>query len=125
PNRYCRDKEGQWRCPPGEACASSSGLYYRVRSSSEIDWVYQRNVQFLEDYLREGQPAVAPAIEQFVRACVLAEPAISLEELFVRSGDRVTRDDVYQMIAVDHVSVDLSAAPLAEPARVRVFADRQ
>lgn len=125
PNRYCRDHEDRWRCPPGEACASSSGLYYRVRASSEIDWVYQRNVQFLEDYLREGQLPVAPAIEQFVRACVLAEPVISLEELFVRSEDRVTRDDVYQMIVTDHVCVDLSAAPLADPAQVRVFADRQ
>jgi putative transposase len=125
PNRYCRDNEDRWRCLPGEACASSFGLYYRVRSSAEIDWVYQRNVQFLEDYLREEKPPVAPAIEQFVRACVLAEPAISLKELFVRSEDRVTRDDVYHMIAADHVSVDLRAVPLADPARVRVFADRQ
>jgi putative transposase len=124
-NRYCRDNEGRWCCPPGEACASSFGLYYRVRSSAEINWVYQRNVHFLEDYLREGQPPVAPGIEQFVRACVLSEPAISLEKLFISSGDRLTRDDVYRMIAADHVSVDLSAAPLVDPARVRIFADRQ
>ena len=36
-NRYQRDETGRWRCPPGEAYASQSGLYYRVRSAQEID----------------------------------------------------------------------------------------
>jgi len=31
PNRYRQDA-GCWRCPPGEAVANESGLYYRVRS---------------------------------------------------------------------------------------------
>ena len=51
-NRYCADESGRWRCPPGAAYAEGLGLSYRVRSSAEIDWVFQRNVQFLEDYLR-------------------------------------------------------------------------
>src|SRR5712691_501316 len=42
PNRYSRDRDGRWRCPPGEAHASSLGLYYHVRASTEIDWVLQR-----------------------------------------------------------------------------------
>ncbi|HLK64671.1 MAG TPA: hypothetical protein VKU19_14600 [Bryobacteraceae bacterium] len=45
-NRYQRDETGRWRCPPGEAYASQSGLYYRIRSAHEIDWVFQRNIQF-------------------------------------------------------------------------------
>jgi putative transposase len=55
PNRYCLDDNGQWRSPPGEEHASELGLYYRVRSSREIDWVFQRNVQFLEDYLHRAR----------------------------------------------------------------------
>ena len=53
-NRY-RFVQERWICPPAEAYANGFGLYYRVRSSSGIDWTYQRNVQFLEDYLREGR----------------------------------------------------------------------
>jgi len=39
-----------WRCPPGEDYAHPFGLFYRVRSSREINWVFQRNMQFLEDF---------------------------------------------------------------------------
>ena len=53
PQRYCRTAEGTWRCPPGEAYAQACGLSYQLRSSAEINWGFQRNMIFLEDYLRE------------------------------------------------------------------------
>jgi len=49
PNRYRRDEFGHWTCPPGVRFAEQFGLYYRLRSSAEIDWVLQRNLRFLED----------------------------------------------------------------------------
>jgi putative transposase len=52
PNRYLRDGSGKWRCPPGEAHSSPLGLDYRVWSSAEINWNLQRNLTFVEDYLR-------------------------------------------------------------------------
>src|SRR5450432_2308400 len=52
PNRY--RLQDRWRCPPGEAYATQLGLKYLVRASSEIDWTFQANIQFLEDYLRDG-----------------------------------------------------------------------
>ena len=59
PQRYCRTAEGRWRCPPGEAYAQAYGLSYQLRSSAEINWVFQRNMLFLEDYLRAA-PARDP-----------------------------------------------------------------
>ncbi len=44
PRRYVQ-QEGRWRCPPGESYAQQFGLYYRLRSSGQIDWTYQRNIQ--------------------------------------------------------------------------------
>jgi putative transposase len=41
PNRYRRDEFGHWTCPPGVRFAEQFGLYYRLRSSAEIDWVLQ------------------------------------------------------------------------------------
>lgn len=55
PNRYCRDKD-VWICPSGRQYAEPLGLYYRVRSSAGINWHFQRNMQFLEDYLRSARP---------------------------------------------------------------------
>jgi hypothetical protein len=60
PSRYCRDELGTWHCPPGEAHAGELGLYYRVRSSREINWVLQRNLQFMEDYFSHGFPPGRP-----------------------------------------------------------------
>ena len=52
PNRYGHGDDERWHCAPGEAYAERFGLGYRVRSSAEINWVYQSNIQFLEDYFR-------------------------------------------------------------------------
>ena len=59
PNRYSAGNNAQWCCRPGIAYAEGLGLYYRVRSSAEIDWVFQRNLQFLEDYLRQSRSRIA------------------------------------------------------------------
>ncbi len=120
PNRYARNQQDRWICPPGETHAAAFGLYYRVRSSRDIDWVYQRNIQFLEDYLRALVAATVQA-HQAIVAHVGAMPGISLQELFDATATVASRDDIYAMIARGVVHVDLSRAPISEPSRVRVF----
>lgn len=120
PNRYCSTEDGQWCCPPGEACAKEFGFYYRIRSSREINWVYQRNIQFLEDYLRSDLP-IRPESHERVRALVSARSAIGLSDLFQETVGIVSRDELFAMIAVGPLEVDLSSAPLTEPNRVRVL----
>jgi hypothetical protein len=80
PNRYRRDGQG-WSCPPGQQYAKAFGLYYRIRSSAEINWLFQRNMQFLEDYLR-ATPQVSSFQKQRLLASVAAQPGCSLEDLF-------------------------------------------
>jgi len=124
PYRYCRNGGGKWCCPPGEAHAAAIGLYYRVRSSDEINWVLQRNLQFLEDYLRFDNADVTGFVDQGVKAAVQAEPGILLSDLLERAKG-VSRDDIFLLIAAGEVYVDLGAAPIAEPQRVRVFANTE
>ena len=117
-NRYrC---EGRWRCPPGEAYAATLGLTYLVRSSAEIDWTFQANIQFLEDYLR-GDCGVASAIAGQVIARSACQPGISLDDLLVATEGSCSRDEVYSLIATDRLYVDLTAARLSQPDKVRVF----
>jgi putative transposase len=124
PHRYRLGNNNRWRCPPGEEYAQSLGLYYRVRSSGEINWVFQRNMQFLEDYLRSNCVPVSSLVRERVRAYVLAWPGVSLRTLLEDSVEIATPDDIYSLIAMGQLYVDFNAAPLAEPGEVKVFGCR-
>jgi putative transposase len=124
PHRYCR-REEIWCCPPGENYALPFGLTYCVRSSSDINWVFQRNIQFLEDYLRDCEVSVSQAAKDLLIAHANARPGISLQELLSVSGDGATRDDAHYLIALGELYVDLNRVPLAQPNRVAVYADAQ
>ena len=121
PHRYVV-RESRWACPPGEVYAAALGLCYRVRSSREIDWVFQRNIQFLEDYLRAERSVPAKARE-LALARAGAGPELSLEDLLAASPV-ISPDDIYSMIATGILYVDLHRAPLTEPSAVLVFANK-
>jgi len=92
--RYCVDANGQWYCPPGSAFAERLGLYYRVRSSSEINWIFQRNIQFLEDYLRDDSPDIPAADRELVIAQVSARSRpIAQRAIRTDSTDNCSRHD--------------------------------
>jgi transposase InsO family protein len=124
PHRY-QQEGGGWRCRPGEEHAAQFGLYYRFRSSAEINWTFQQNVQFLEDYWRFEACPVAPAIRERVRADVALRPGLCLSDLFARTKATASRDDIYRLIAVGDLHVNFQAAALVEPDRVRVFSNRE
>lgn len=120
PRRYVRE-EDTWRCPPGEEHAMQFGFFYRVRSSAGIDWGLQRNLLFLEDYLRSGNEELDNEIVCSITSWVTEHPGITLQELLAIG--KVSNDVVFTMIAQGALYVDLHVAPLAEPQRVRVFRD--
>ena len=123
PNRYQRGSGDQWRCPPGEAYAKALGLYYHVRSGREIDWIFQRNIQFLEDYLRTDKaPCAMPVCGERLLGYLRTAPGLSLEELFRLSEGDAGHDEIYGLIATGALYVDLRRASLSEPASVAVFA---
>ncbi|MGE0278828.1 MAG: Mu transposase C-terminal domain-containing protein [Nitrospiraceae bacterium] len=123
PQRYQRDETGRWRCPPGESSAGRIGLYYRLRTSDGINWIWQRNIQFLEDYLRDDRPAINAAACAHVRSFVTNQWDISLSDLIDQAEEVANRDDIYSLIASGEVYVDLARAPLINPERVRVYAN--
>ena len=102
--------------------AQPLGFFYRVQSSAQIDWVYQRNLRFLEDYLRVPRFPVEEKIAQSICTCVMKRPAQTLLEL-LEGLQEETVDDLYFLIATDQVYVDLSQAPLVQPEEVKVFVD--
>ncbi len=125
PNRFHFDEAGKiWRCPPGETYAARFGLGYSVKSSAGIDWVYQRNVLFLEDFLRAETLEISPEMTDYLRSRAAATPGRALSEFLVEtSRNGLSGDCLYIAIVTDQIHVDLRAAPLAEPERVRVYFD--
>jgi len=123
PGRYMQ-QDGNWRCPPGERWAQPLGLYYRVRSSKEINWVFQRNIAAVEDYVGKDRPSVCFDTAVTVQELVGTEPGIALADVLSRLKG-VSVDDLYSLIVGGLVYADLHAEPLAEPRRVHLFRDAE
>jgi hypothetical protein len=110
---------------PGEVHSSALGLDYRVWSSAEINWILQRNLQFLEDYLRCDPASTAGFVASDIKVAIDAKPGISLLELLETVCGVSKTDEIYLLIATGGVYVDLSAAAIVEPEHVRVFANAE
>ena len=121
PNRYQRDEQGHWRCPPGEEYAERYGLSYKVRSTADLHPVYVRNLQFLEDYLRDPDLHVDDAALKRMRELFAEEPVITLKELL----EHVEAQHIYSALLLRHLYVDLKAAPFADSEYVHIFRDEE
>lgn len=126
PNRFYQTEEGTWRCLPGEEYAQQFGFRYRVYSTSQINRVYVRNIEFLEDYLRSDSLEVAEESRKQITSIVANTYGIKLSDLLDRALESTaTADDVYSLMVIGDICVDFSRAPLAERDRVYVFPDKE
>ncbi|HEX8162908.1 MAG TPA: Mu transposase C-terminal domain-containing protein [Pyrinomonadaceae bacterium] len=127
PNRYRLGDDGTWHSPPAEEYVKRFGgkLRYAIHPSSNINRVYVRNIEFLDDYFRQDALLLDAGARQFILSAVRGHPGISLAELLDRVVDektvRVESDDVYILMIRGDVYVDLKVAPLIERHLVRVF----
>jgi hypothetical protein len=85
--------------------------------------MFQRNIQFLEDYLR-STPAVASTVRERVLAQVAAAPGIALQELFDSLKETASRDEIFALLVLGDIHADLHAVSLLEPEKVLIFSDR-
>jgi putative transposase len=122
PFRYQLDSNGDWRCPPGESFASILGLYYKVRSDSCINWIKQRNIYFLEDYLSVKLEVTTSDVVEIIKI-IATSPGIKLSELLLLG---INPDSIYKLIADQTVYVDLELYSLCSNAdKVNVFINRE
>jgi transposase InsO family protein len=124
PNRFLRGEDDRWHCPPAESYANRFGFYFRLWSSAEISWIFQQNFIWLEDYLRSDSLIVDEIVAKTVLSRVEAQKVITLADL-LQSSWQATPDDIYALIATQQLYVDLNAARLSEPEKVRVFLSRE
>jgi putative transposase len=121
PDRYGLDEHGVWHFWSGEKAAEELGIKFRIRSSSEINTTLFRNLQFLEDYLREETPEILYESANFIIQAVESSPGITILALRARLSGKVSEDDINFMIAAGRIYVNLETYLLIEPDRTPVF----
>src|SRR5579872_986173 len=121
PNRFVRDEQGVWHCPPGETFAATYGLTYRVWSSDQINWIAQDNAIYLEDYYQHLEQLHVPKHTLAVLFQLVDEqPGIKLADLR-EAAEGIPADLINIAIARHNLSVDLGRYRLSEPAHTPVF----
>ncbi len=123
-NRYYRGEDGSWYCPPAQEYAEQFGLSFRVCSSSDIDWIFQNNLRFLEDYLLEDNLTIDESAFYALQSLVRNHPGKTLTEL-VEKQEGYSSDDIYKMIALEHLYVDLKKSLLREMDKVRFYVNEE
>lgn len=122
PERYARDAQGIWHCPPGESYAASQGLGYKVRSSAENDWVLLRNLVFLSDYMDIDCPVPTAEELQIAKSLFRQKPWMPLIEV-VRADDQLSADAVYKMIVDGHLHFPIYSSPISEIEYAIIYRD--
>lgn len=118
PNRYLLSEDNQWLCPPGETYAKQFQLYYKLRSDAEINWNLQRNLVFLEDYLRTKNIGVDISRKRTIIKYIADKPGLTLSELL---DFGIIADDIYILIVQEEIYFDLNNNLLAEPHKCLIF----
>ncbi|WP_066098999.1 TnsA endonuclease N-terminal domain-containing protein [Bacillus sp. SJS] len=124
PNRYKLVESGQWRCPPCESYAESLGLSFRICSSKDIDWTYQRNIKFLEDYLLDEEPNLSQPSRLIITRLMKEKPYTLLDDLLTDQCS-FTADDVYAMIALGEIFVDINNHLIVDFGKFPLFINKE
>jgi len=126
PNRFVRDEQGNWHCPPGETFAVTYGLTYRVWSSDQINWAAQDNALYLEDHYQDLERLQIPKeILEILYRFVDEYPGIMLADLRdVAMAEGISADLINIAVAKHDLYIDLATYRLSEPWRTPVFHTR-
>ena len=124
PNRYIKDKNGIWRCPPGEEYAAQFGLKFHVRSSSEVNRVLERNISFLEDYIFDANREISIQKIEEINELISKQPGIFLLDL-INKGQQFQADDLYTLLIQNKIYIDINKYVVAEYDRVPVFLNQE
>ncbi|PIE95581.1 hypothetical protein CO726_09775 [Bacillus fungorum] len=123
PNRYVKDECNKWRCPPGESYAARFGLSFNVRSSKEINWVFQRNIKLIEEYLKNSYIGLISKEKiQVAKEQVKQNFGITFKEL-LENNTLFNSEHLHILIAEGILYVNLRQVNLIEQEKVHIFID--
>lgn len=122
PGRYVLDGD-TWRCPPGEEYGAKYGLGYRVRSSTENDWILIRNLTFLENYWKPNCPTPTKKQREVVNTLFSESPWMSLSALLKADAEALPADAIYKLIVDGDLYFDIRRGLISDSENALVFRD--
>jgi len=122
PERYLRHNS-QWVFTPGKTYAEKFNLDFIIRSSSEINWNLQRNLEFLVDYIAKDFIPNDLQITK-IKEAIQSAPGLYLKELILSSENQFSVDEIYSLIAKNVIYIDLYNDLITEPERVKVYINK-
>src|SRR5699024_10289135 len=100
------------------------GLDFLVRSSSEINWILQRNLEFLEDYITTDHIPEDQTIAK-IKEAIISTPGITMLDLIQNAEEQFTSDDIYDLIANNIIYIDLYKYLITEPESVKIYLNKE
>ncbi|MCG5104529.1 TnsA endonuclease N-terminal domain-containing protein, partial [Oceanobacillus sp. APA_J-5(13-2)] len=123
PERFFKENS-QWVFSPGKNYAKEFNLDFLLRSSAEINWKLQRNLEFLEDYIIKEYIPSRPRILR-IEELILANPGLTLLELIQQADTHFSADNVYALIAQNRIYIDLYNDVITEPENVKLYLNKE
>lgn len=121
PERYCLAEKNTWDMPPAREYAEQLGLSFQVWTDHEIDWTFQSNLEFLEDYYSEESLDLSKETLILIKDVVKKNQGITLRDLCSQiSGDS---DSIYKSLVLEELYIDLYRERLTEWEYVKVYTD--
>lgn len=123
PDRYYKDENNNWRCPPAEAYAKDLGLSFRVRSDQEIIWERLNNIKFLEDYLYNPNVKIPNETKEVIINIIKDNQGISLYDLIILLPKNIPSDYIYYLIVTNEIYCDLDNFEITNYKKFLLYAD--
>lgn len=117
PERYFKNDD-IWIFKPGKEYAEKFKLDFIVKSSESINWNFQRNIEFLADYMIHEHVLEDINIGH-IKTLIISNPGMTLEEV-LKSKD-IKADDVYSLIANKEIYIDFNNVLIANPETVKLY----
>ena len=124
PNRYKKDNKGVWHFPPGENYARQYGLFYRIRTEKDINFILRRNTELLLEYHFSADVRINSDIQAKVLQLVRAREGLSLFDLIEQTEKFTSSDTIYFMIVRKKLFVDLESQLLPDPPTANIYSER-
>jgi putative transposase len=124
PNRYRRDTEGGWICPPGQETVEQYGFTYRVQSDADYNPTLVRNLEFVGDYFDPEYPRLTDEKRRRLKELVQHEPGALMRDLLLRPEAEFLPEDIYRALGRQDLFIDLGDRPISEQNHVRLFLDK-
>src|SRR5690625_7401536 len=101
PDRYFRNN-GRWEFALGKNYAIQFGLDFLVRSSSEINWILQRNLEFMEDYITADHIPEDQTIAK-IKEAIISTHDITILDLIQNAEVQFTTDQLYTILSNNNI----------------------